>query len=291
MYSSLISPQITNEHLDHPDWRFFDCRFDLTQTEQQKTEFVDSHLPGALYAHLNDELSAAHIPGKTGRHPLPEMDEVINRVSAWGINDDVQVVVYDNARGAYAARLWWMLRWLGHDAVAVMDGGWLRWSKEERPVTTELFVPETRKFSAVPRQHWSVTAEDIQHDFDNPDVRVFDARSSDRFHGENETLDPVAGHIPGATCAPFLENLDSDGNWKSKSELRRMYEKLLDGSSAEQSVTYCGSGVTACHNILAMFYAGLGNSRLYSGSWSDWITDPERPVVKRNFPPVDRLYT
>ncbi|MCS5547249.1 MAG: rhodanese-like domain-containing protein, partial [SAR324 cluster bacterium] len=119
MYSSLISPQIANEHLDHPDWRFFDCRFDLTQTEQQKTEFVASHLPGALYAHLNDELSAAHIPGKTGRHPLPEMGEVINRFSAWGINKDVQVVVYDNARGAYAARLWWMLRWLGHDAVAV----------------------------------------------------------------------------------------------------------------------------------------------------------------------------
>ena len=193
--------------------------------------------------------------------------------------DSVQVVVYDDAGGAYAVRLWWMLRWLGHDAVAVMDGGWPRWVQEGRQVTAALTVSEPKIFKASPRNNWLVTAEDIKADLHNYEVRILDARNSDRFQGINETLDPVAGHIPGAVSAPFVENLDEDGNWKSKSVLRLMYEKLLSGSPAEQSVSYCGSGITACHNILAMYHAGLGDSRLYCGSWSDWIADPKRPVA------------
>lgn len=279
MQSSLITPQIAQDHLKNPDWRFFDCRYELTAPEKKKAEFEVSHLPGAIYAHMNHDLAVTHIPGKTGRHPLPSIEEVVKKFSAWGIDESVQVVVYDDAGGAFAARLWWMLRWLGHYAVAVMDGGWPRWIKEGRSVTSELFDPEAKEFIASPRAHLSVTAEDIRNDFGNPEVRVLDARSRERFRGENEKFDPVAGHIPGALSSPFTENLDKDGNWKSKSELRQKYEKLLEGSPSEKAVSYCGSGITACHNILAIYHAGLGDSRLYPGSWSEWITDPDRPVA------------
>ncbi|MCH2265671.1 MAG: sulfurtransferase [SAR324 cluster bacterium] len=279
MHDSLISPQIVNEHLEDSNWRFFDCRYVLTEPDKKQAEFAVSHLPGALYAHMNRDLAAPPIPGKTGRHPLPEKQELIKLFSTWGIDHAVQVVIYDDAGGAYAVRLWWMLRWLGHDAVAVMDGGWPRWVKEGRPVSADLIIPKAVEFKANQREHWLVTAEDVRNYFDNPEVRVLDARSRDRYRGENETLDPVAGHIPGAVSAPFVENLDPDGNLKSKSELRKMYLELLDGSPAEKAISYCGSGITACHNILAMYYAGLGNSRLYSGSWSDWITNPERLVA------------
>ncbi|MBL4824032.1 MAG: sulfurtransferase [SAR324 cluster bacterium] len=279
MHDSLISPQIVNEHLEDSNWRFFDCRYVLTEPDKKQAEFAVSHLPGALYAHMNRDLAAPPIPGKTGRHPLPEKQELIKLFSTWGIDHAVQVVIYDDTGGAYAVRLWWMLRWLGHDAVAVMDGGWPRWVKEGRPVSADLIIPKAVEFKANQREHWLVTAEDVRNYFDNPEVRVLDARSRDRYRGENETLDPVAGHIPGAVSAPFVENLDPDGNLKSKSELRKMYLELLDGSPAEKAISYCGSGITACHNILAMYYAGLGNSRLYSGSWSDWITNPERLVA------------
>ena len=279
MYSSLISPKTVNEHLEDPNWRFFDCRYVLTEPDKKQAEFAESHLPGATYAHVNHDLAAPQIQGKTGRHPLPKIAELSKTFSAWGISSSTQVVVYDDAGGAYAVRLWWMLRWLGHDAVAVMDGGWPRWVQEGRQVTATLTVSEPKIFKASPRDNWLVTAEDIKADLHNYEVRILDARNSDRFQGINETLDPVAGHIPGAVSAPFVENLDEDGNWKSKSVLRLMYEKLLSGSPAEQAVSYCGSGITACHNILAMYHAGLGDSRLYCGSWSDWIADHKRPVA------------
>jgi len=280
MYSSLISPQAVNENIENPNWRFFDCRFVLIEPEKKQAEFIERHLPGATYAHLNRDLASPPIVGKTGRHPLPKIGELSKTFSAWGINPTNQVIVYDDVGGAFAARLWWMLRWLGHDAVAVMDGGWQRWVKEERPVSADIFIPETVKFYVDLQEHLSVSAEDVLNYIDNPEVRVFDARSRERFWGENETLDPVAGHIPGAVSAPFAGNLDSDGNWKSKPALRKIYLELLNGLPAEKAVTYCGSGVTACHNILSMSYAELGDSRLYSGSWSDWITVPERPIAK-----------
>ena len=202
------------------------------------------------------------------------------KFSAMGVDKSIQVVVYDDAGGAHAARFWWMLRWLGHDAVALIDGGWTRWIKEERPVSSELFIPETKKFIASPRISWIISADEILKDLNNPETRMLDARSAQRFRGENEKFDPVAGHIPGAQSAPFSDNLDENGNWKSRSELRQKFENLLDGFPAEQTVSYCGSGITACHNILAMYHAGLGISRLYPGSWSEWITNTERPVEK-----------
>ena len=278
MHSSLISTQIAQDHLDNPKWRFFDCRYELTAPEKIKAEFSVSHIPGALYVNMNQDLAATHVPGKTGRHPLPSVDDMSRKFSAMGIDKSIQVVVYDDAGGSHAARFWWMLRWLGHDAVAVIDGGWPRWIKEERPVSSELLIPEAKEFIASPRLRWTVSADEILKDLINPESCVLDARSAQRFRGENEKFDPVAGHIPGALSAPFTDNLDENGKWKSRSELRNNFEKLLDGSYAEETVSYCGSGITACHNILAMYYAGLGESRLYPGSWSEWITDPDRPV-------------
>ena len=278
MQSSLISTKIAQDHLDNPKWRFFDCRYELTAPEKKKAEFSVSHIPGALYVHMNQDLATTHVPGKTGRHPLPSKDDMARKFSAMGIDKSIQVVVYDDAGGSHAARFWWMLRWLGHDAVAVIDGGWSFWIKEERPVSSELLIPEAKEFIASPRLSWTITADEILKDLNNPETCVLDARSAQRFRGENEKFDPVAGHIPGAHSAPFTDNLDENGNWKSRSELRHKFENLLEGSPAEEVVSYCGSGITACHNILAMYHAGLGDSRLYPGSWSEWITNPDRPV-------------
>ena len=278
MHSSLISTQIVQDHLHNPKWRVFDCRYELAAPEKKKAEYAVSHIPGALYVHMSEDLAANHVPGKTGRHPLPSVDEITIKLSAMGIDNSMQVAVYDDAGGSHAARFWWILRWLGHDSVAVIDGGWSCWIKEKRPVSSEVLVPESKKFIASPRLNWTVTADEIYENLNNSEKCVLDARSAQRFRGENENLDPVAGHIPGAYSAPFTDNLDENENWKSKSELRQKFENILDGSPAEEAVSYCGSGITACHNILAMFYAGLGDSRLYPGSWSEWITNPDRPL-------------
>ena len=278
MYRSLISTQFAQDNLDNPKWCYFDCRYELSAPEKKKAEYYVSHIPGALYVHMNQDLADIHVAGKTGRHPLPSVSDLAIKFSAMGIDNSMQVAVYDDAGGSHASRFWWILRWLGHDAVAVIDGGWSCWIKEERPVTSEVLTAEGKEFIAAPRHGWIVTAEEILKDLNAPQTCLIDARSSQRFWGENEKLDPVAGHIPGAHSAPFTDNLDENENWKSKSELRQKFENILDGSAAEEAVSYCGSGITACHNILAMYHAGLGDSRLYPGSWSEWITNPDRPL-------------
>ena len=278
MYSSLISTQIAQDQLDNPKWRFFDCRYDLNAHDKKKSEYSVSHIPGAFYVDMNKDLSTNHVFGKTGRHPLPSIEDMVIKFSVMGIDNSIQVAVYDDAGGSHAARFWWMLRWLGHDAVAVIDGGWPIWIKEERPVSSEVVIPAAKEFIASPRSNWTVTADEILKNLNNPEKCVLDARSGHRFRGENEMLDPVAGHIPGAHSAPFTDNLEENGNWKSSSDLRHKFKNLLNGSPAGEVVSYCGSGITACHNILAIYHAGLGDSLLYPGSWSEWITNPDRPV-------------
>jgi len=280
MYSTLVSPTIVQENLSNKNWRFFDCRFVLKKPDQKEAEFKVSHLPSASYINLKYDLSDPQILGKTGRHPLPAIEKLERQFSSWGINSSIQVIVYDDFSGAHAARFWWMLRWLGHDAVAVLNGGWNRWINENRPVSSEIISNESKVFKAITRNHWCVDAEQIMKNFGDSEVCILDARSAERFRGENETIDPVSGHIPGAKSVPFSKNLNEDGNWKSKSELYKMYLDLLGRSSVEKSISYCGSGITACHNILAMCHAGLGIPRLYPGSWSDWINNPKRPVTK-----------
>lgn len=278
-FTEIISTRDLAKHLDEPNWLVFDSRFDLIDEEIGREDYQEAHIPGALYVHLEHDLSAARHPGKTGRHPLPSVEEFSRRLSAWGVDSSVQAVVYDDRGGMVAARLWWMLRWLGHDNVAVLEGGWQRWQEENRPDDSYIPTPRPRQFVANPRGEWVVRAEEIVARLADNTLTLLDARSADRYRGENETLDPVAGHIPGAINAPFTRNLDSDGSFHSRENLRQYYETLVGHVPAKEVIVYCGSGVSAAHDALAMAYAGIGDVRLYVDSWSHWITDSRHPVV------------
>jgi thiosulfate/3-mercaptopyruvate sulfurtransferase len=280
-YTTLISPSELAQHLDNPDWVVVDCRFTLKDPQHGRSAYLAAHICGAVYAHLDEDLSAAVVPGQTGRHPLPTPERAAQVFGRLGIGPGVQVVAYDDAGGALAAvRLWWMLRWLGHEAEAVLDGGWQRWQREGQPTCSGQEERPPREFQAVLRDELVVNAEQVDKMRQDPDALVMDARARDRFRGENETIDPVAGHIPGAVSAPYSGNLTPAGDFRPPEELRFRYLRLLGERQPEQTAVYCGSGVTSIHNILAMLHAGLGEPRLYAGSWSEWITDPGRPVGK-----------
>lgn len=277
-HSTVISTSILARHLTDPEWAVVDCRFDLNDTERGREEYLKSHIPGAVYAHLDQDLSGRVIPGRTGRHPLPSVEQMVRTFSRWGINEDVQVVAYDDAGGAIAARLWWMLGYVGHDAVAVLDGGWPAWQAEKLPLNNSKETRERRRFVPHVRPEWAVDAAQVDAIRMDSSWRLLDARDAERYRGEVEPIDPVAGHIPGAVSTPYKENLGEASKLKSPSELRTRFASAV--GDAERVVAYCGSGVTACHNLLAMRYAGIDGARLYPGSWSDWITDPAREVAK-----------
>lgn len=277
--TTLISPAELKPHLNEPDWAIIDCRFSLKEPGRGRRDYVAAHIPGAVYAHLDEDLSGPVVPGQTGRHPLPEIEVLAQTLSRWGIDGAVQVVAYDDMGGAIAARLWWLLRWLGHPAGAVLDGGWPHWQEAGYPVSSERETRPARLFRPQPRPELVAQTADVASMGSDPSARLLDARSADRYRGENETIDPVAGHIPGAISAPYAENLDAAGRFLSSEKLRERYGALLGEGGAEQAVAYCGSGVTAAHTLLAMVHAGLGEGRLYAGSWSEWITDPARPVA------------
>ncbi len=280
IYKSIITTEDLFPHLNDPNWAIIDCRFVLTAIERGEQNYLRSHIPGAIYAHLERDLSNEIIPGVTGRHPWPTIDQASEFFSKIGVDENVQVVVYDDAGGALAAvRIWWMLRWLGHDAVAVLDGGWQEWVYNDLPVQSEIIPRQPRKFTPKPRPEMLVGVESVNAMRINPAYRVFDARTVDRYHGQNEFIDPVAGHIPGAFNAPYLNNFAEDNKMKSVDELRKVYSNLIENIPSQNIVFYCGSGVTSIHNALAMYHAGLGEARIYPGSWSEWITDPDRPVV------------
>jgi thiosulfate/3-mercaptopyruvate sulfurtransferase len=279
-YTTLISVQELRNHIADPDWAIIDCRFSLEDAERGRKAYLNAHIPGAVYAHLNEDLSGQIIPGRTGRHPLPPQEKFIQTLSKWGIGPDVQVVAYDDKGGSMAARLWWMLRWVGHDAAAVLNGGWPQWQKNNYPARSGTEIRKPGIFTPKIRDDLLFSADDVLDIVNNSSFRLLDSRSADRYRGENETIDPVAGHIPGAVSAPFSENLNPDGCFLSRKELRARFLKLLDDIPSERTVFYCGSGVTAAHNLLALAHAGLGDARLYAGSWSEWITDPKRPVAK-----------
>lgn len=276
-YTTLISTSEFAERLDEPDCVIIDCRFSLDRTERGWEDYLRAHIPGALYAHLDEDLSGEVIPGTTGRHPLPSIGEVADTFSRWGIAEGVQVVAYDDAGGSVAARLWWMLRWQGHDAVAVLDGGWVQWQREDRPVAKGIQERAPRPFTPRPRPELLVSAEEAGRA--SPEVPLLDARAAERYRGEHEPIDPVAGHIPGALCAPFSQNLTTEGRFRTPDELRARFEPMLGDAPADRAVCYCGSGVTGAHNVLAMEHTGLKGARLYAGSWSEWITDPSRAIA------------
>jgi thiosulfate/3-mercaptopyruvate sulfurtransferase len=279
-YETIISPAELNDHLWDPDWVILDCRFSLADTERGRRDYRQSHIPGAIYVHLDEDLSGPVIPGETSRHPFPDLEEFGAKASAWGIDETVQVVAYDDRFGAIAARVWGMLRWLGHETVAVLDGGWPLWLEEGYPTTSEVIEPDPRDFTPRPNPDLLVDVEEVLEFSQDPETVLLDARDAERYRGEEEPIDPVAGHIPTAISAPFVENVGEDGRFLPPEELRTRYQRLLGDASGEDVVVYCGSGVTSIHDLIALQYAGLGRGRLYAGSWSEWINDPERPIER-----------
>jgi thiosulfate/3-mercaptopyruvate sulfurtransferase len=266
-------------HLDDPDWIVIDTRHDLTNPEAGPRAYAEGHIPGAYFMHVDHDLAGPRT-GANGRHPLPDPGEFAARLNERGVAPGKQVVVYDDLAGNYSVRLWWMLRWLGHDKVALLDGGFPLWVKEGRPVTKE--VPAARKGAFVPRPRLgeAVDVHFVARFSESPDLKLVDARAAERFTGQQEAIDPVAGHVPGAINRFWKRNLEPDGRFKVAQELREEFEDLLEGARPEQVVHMCGSGVTACHNLFAMELAGLPGSKLYPGSWSEWCADPSRPVAK-----------
>ena len=254
-----------------------DCRFDLKDPGAGRRAWEAAHIPGAHYADLDRDLADAVSPG-TGRHPLPDASRLAERFSAWGIGRETRVVVYDAASGAIAARAWWLLRWLGHRDVAVLNGGIDAWVAEDLPLVTETPDAVAARFEGAPSSGWVVTTEMVgAPGFSRQ--RLLDARDSSRFRGEHEPIDPVAGHIPGTTNLPFSETLDGSGLLKPPAALRELFASRLQGDLEAPWGAMCGSGVTACHLALAAEYAGLRAPAVYVGSFSEWIRDPERPVA------------
>ena len=271
MHTTLIGASDLAE-LAPADVRIFDCRFDLADTQAGRQRFAAGHIPGAVYAHLDDDLSAPVEPGRTGRHPLPDRDGFRDFLRAHDVTPESQVVAYDDAGGMVAARLWWMVRWADHARVAVLDGGYAAWLRRDCDAGDRKAL-RTHAFER-PR---AVSMQRVREHVDEEAWTLLDARASERFHGKNETIDPQAGHIAGALNAPFQDNLDGDGKFLDAATLRQRFEALL-GDRGKPVVCYCGSGVSAAHNVLAMVHVGMAEPALYAGSWSEWITDPENPV-------------
>ncbi len=283
-YTTLIEPlELAALLRSDGDVAIVDCRHDLSRPQWGAEAYAEGHIPGAEFAHLDRELSDPMTPA-SGRHPLPAPDRLAATLGRWGIARETQVVAYDQGNGALAARLWWLLRFLGHTRAAVLNGGLAAWRSAGLPVTRATATRPPRRFAAEPRLGWVAStpevARDVARGLEHGGTVLVDARAADRFAGRNETLDPVAGHVPGARNHPFTRNLDAEGRFLAPAELSQRWRETLAGSPPERVVSMCGSGVTACHNLLAMEIAGLSGARLYAGSWSEWIRDPARPVAR-----------
>ena len=276
--TTLVSTAELSAHLDDAAWVVFDCRHDLANPDSGAQEYARSHIPGARFLHLDRDL-AAPPTGKNGRHPLPDAQTFMQTLGTAGVDSSKQVIAYDAKMGVYAARLWWMLRWLGHENVAVLDGGYAKWTHEGLPVTAAVPQPAPAHFVGQPRAI-SVGVDEVMRSTGQPGRILVDARSPDRYRGENETLDPAGGRIPGSLNRFFRDNLDASACFKPAADLRQAFAALLGNMPPDAVVHCCGSGVSACHNLLAMEIAGLSGSRLYPGSWSEWCSDPNRPTEK-----------
>lgn len=278
-WNTVISAATLHRHLHDGNMVIIDCRFDLSQPAAGRSAYAAAHLPGAVYAHLNEDLSGP-VTARSGRHPLPEVKTLSSTLGRWGIDRSKQVVVYDADHGAMAAaRLWWLLRWLGHQQVAVLDGGLKHWQASGFELSGSACEPAAREFNATANMEWSIDAAAVAECATQADWHVIDARAPERYAGETEPLDPAAGHVPGAFNHPFVRNLTNDGRFLPADILRAQFLPLLAGVAPEHTINMCGSGVTACHNLLAMEIAGLRGARLYAGSWSEWSKDGSRPVT------------
>ena len=277
MFTTLIDTKTLAAHLADPAFTIVDCRYDLRDESWGEHEHAARHIPGAVSASLDRDLSGVKT-GQNGRHPLPDPTELARTFSRLGIADGVQVVAYDQDNGSFASRLWWLLRWLGHDSVAVVDGGFATWLAEGRPVRSGTETRPPRDFRGTPRAGWIVNAEEVRALIGRGDWRLHDARAPERYRGEIEPIDKVPGHIPGATNYFFQQNLNEGGVFRPTEDLKARLQESLGGVSPDHVVCYCGSGVTACHNLLALEHVGLLGAKLYPGSWSEWSSDPARPI-------------
>jgi thiosulfate/3-mercaptopyruvate sulfurtransferase len=278
-FTTLVSADRLARHLHDPQWVVFDCRFALTRPESGRQAYAKAHIAGARYAHLNHDLSGAITP-VSGRHPLPDAAALAHKLGHWGVDARKQVVVYDDSFGSMAVRLWWLLRWLGHDAVALLDGGLASWQRQGRELSADIPVIHPTVFHPRVDDSLWIDSGDMLEAVQAKRV-IVDARAEERYSGLVEPLDRVAGHIPGSLNSPIEDNLDLRGHFLSAEELRAHYESLLDGARPDQVIHMCGSGVTACHNLLALEVVGMPGGKLYAGSWSEWITDPSRPIVQK----------
>lgn len=277
-YETLIDSSELARRLGSSSLVILDARHVLTDADAGFAGYRRGHLPGAHFLHMDRDLSGPK-NGSNGRHPLPEREAAARTFAALGVSADTQVVVYDQNNSSMAVRAWWMLRWLGHRAVAVLDGGFDRWLAEGHPIDTGTPQAHPARFDAKPGDP-TARADELLANLGSAAMLVVDARAPERFRGDVEPLDPVAGHIPGAVNRPFADNLDADGRFKCAETLRAEWNRVLGGRDPATVVHHCGSGITGCHNVLAMQIAGLGTTRLYPGSWSEWCADPTRPVAR-----------
>ncbi len=277
-FTTLIDTGTLATRLSEPDLVIADCRFDLKDTSSGERAYAEAHIPGSVYMHLERDLSGTKT-GSNGRHPLPDPAIAAATFGRLGIGDGAQVVAYDGDSGAYASRLWWMLRWLGHDAVAVLDGGFARWLLGGHPVTSGVESRPSRRFVPRVRGEMLATASEVAAPA-GPGWRLLDARAPERFRGDVEPIDRVAGHIPGALNHFHAANMQENGTFRSPSDLAERFKGVLGDVPADRTICYCGSGVTACHDLLALEHAGLPGAKLYAGSWSEWSSDPTRPIER-----------
>jgi thiosulfate/3-mercaptopyruvate sulfurtransferase len=285
--TALVGTDVLAQHLADPDWIVFDCRHDLAAPERGRADYAQAHVPGARFLHLDEDLSASKA-GKTGRHPLPDPEKLASKLGEAGVDSRKQVVAYDAQGGMIAARLWWLLRWLGHLPVAVLDGGWNQWTAENRPQTAAVPSRQPTRFPGGARNDCWVGPHFVREHVNDDTMILIDARAPDRFRGQNETIDPVGGRIPYARNRFYRDNLDASGRFKAPEVLKSEFRGVLGAVGPQQAVNYCGSGVSACHNLLAMEVAGLRGARLYPGSWSEWSADPSRPVASGEQRPGER---
>jgi thiosulfate/3-mercaptopyruvate sulfurtransferase len=282
-HTTLVDPATLAAHLGDPRWAVVDCRFMLTDPDWGAREYLAHHIPGAVYAHVETDLSGP-VSGRNGRHPLPDPAALVRTLGGFGIADGVQVVAYDQDNGMFASRLWWLLRWMGHHDAAVLDGGFARWIADHRPVAAGRDTRAARAFAGSPRADMVANVEEVARLSAQGSARLVDARAPERYRGEVEPIDRVPGHIPGAINDHFMQNVDEQGMFRSPDALRTRLTATLAGARPDEAVFYCGSGVTACHSLLALELAGLPGARLYPGSWSEWSSDPSRPVEPRGEP-------
>lgn len=279
IYSSFVTTSQLARHLNDPLWIVIDCSHDLAQPEWGWANYQAEHIPGALFAHQDRDLAGPPTT-HSGRHPLPSLREIVHRFSSWGIGAGKQVVVYDTAGGSMSGRLWWMLQYYGHTAAAILDGGLPKWLAENRPVSQGIEKPgKEGRFIPNLQPQMLADLDLVRKIAADPGWRLIDARAAVRYRGEQEPVDTVAGHIPGALNRFHALNLNSQGTILPSTELRGQFRRLLGAVPADRTVVYCGSGVSSALHVAVMQYAGLGTPRLYIGSWSEWIRDPENPVA------------